>query len=703
MDNVGQHKACRLRPLGLIPLIVLGLLSTLATTAGSPDLDFSGPPSLDIPIPPLLLNPMVDAGSDQLVLENSVVTLSGQVINDAEGLTFVLWTQTGGPTVTLATPRARTTTFTAPSVDVRTELTFVFSAGASVLSPQADSDAVIITVDPHPTTRLSELSISAGAFDQIFQPSLNDYTATVRFLIASTSVTATTEDPGSTVTVNGASVASGEASEAVSLAQGINTINVVATAEDGVTTATYTVDVTRQTVEQFAQQAYVKASDTTPGGPLGNCEFFPGPQTQEGAEACAQPVDGFGRAIALDDDSLAVVARGAGRVALDGDALAVGSVRGAPKVYMFTRDFAGVWAQQAILEPIQPPDTTPDEVVYIFSRDEADVWTQTSYVEASNVEADDNFGWSIALEGDTLVVGAFSEDSNATGVNGDQTDNSAPGSGAAYVFMRDAGDVWIQQAYLKASEVDSFSSFGASLALDGDTLAVGAPGSDVGGKAYVFVRDGSGQWGWQADFQGSDGDLHEVSDFGLAVSLDGDTLAVGAPFEFDWGGSVYVFTRDGRGLWTEQAFIRASNPSGGYGICFGEDDYGDAFGTSLVLSRDRLVIGAPGETSGATGINGSQGDDGEFGAGAVYLFIRDGSGLWSQQAYVKASNTDGGPLGEDENYDPCPPGDGFGAPVVLDGTTLVVGASGEDSAAMGIDGDQSDNSTHNAGAVYVFQ
>ena len=85
MDNVTAYRAYRLRPLGLIPLIALGLLSTLATTdPGPPDLDFSGPSSLDIPIPNLR-RPSVDAGPDQLVLENSVVTLSAEVINDGGG------------------------------------------------------------------------------------------------------------------------------------------------------------------------------------------------------------------------------------------------------------------------------------------------------------------------------------------------------------------------------------------------------------------------------------------------------------------------------------------------------------------------------------------------------------------------------------------------------------------------------------------
>ena len=108
--------------------------------------------------------------------------------------------------------------------------------------------------------------------------------------------------------------------------------------------------------------------------------------------------------------------------------------------------------------------------VYVFTRT-AGVWTQQAYLKASN--AGGLFGYGLALAGDTLAVGAPFEASNATGVNGDQTDNSAPNAGAVYVFTRTAG-VWTQQAYLKASNTDAGDRFGEDVVLDGDTLAVGA-------------------------------------------------------------------------------------------------------------------------------------------------------------------------------------------------------------------------------------
>src|SRR5438876_194744 len=100
---------------------------------------------------------------------------------------------------------------------------------------------------------------------------------------------------------------------------------------------------------------------------------------------------------------------------------------------------------------------------------------QQAYIKASNTGADDNFGASVAISGDTMVVGAIAEDSNATGVNGNQNDNSAPYAGAAYVFVRN-GTNWSQQAYLKASNTETYDEFGWSVAVSGDTLVVGVAG-----------------------------------------------------------------------------------------------------------------------------------------------------------------------------------------------------------------------------------
>jgi hypothetical protein len=142
-----------------------------------------------------------------------------------------------------------------------------------------------------------------------------------------------------------------------------------------------------------------------------------------------------------------------------------------------------------------------------------DPLVQQAYLKASNTEAGDQFGLAVAISGDTVVVGAPTEDSNATGVNGNQGDNNAASSGAAYVFVRN-GTTWSQQAYLKASNTGAGDLFGRAVAISGDTIVVGANGEDSdgtgvngnrqgnnssssSGAAYVFVRNGT-TWSQQA-------------------------------------------------------------------------------------------------------------------------------------------------------------------------------------------------------------
>ena len=184
--------------------------------------------------------------------------------------------------------------------------------------------------------------------------------------------------------------------------------------------------------------------------------------------------------------------------------------------------------------------------------------------------------------------------------------------------------------------------------------------------------------------------------YAIALSADGKTLAVSATFEDSAAkgvngvskdhaansGAVYVYTRDNKG-WKQQAYLKASNTA-----------EGAQFGNSLTLSADGnlLAVGSSGEASSATGINGNQSDRSMPGAGAVYVFARAGA-AWSQQAYLKSSNT-GGP---DVGYQ-------FGYAVSLssDGSTLAVSETSDPSNATGINGDQKNTSARESGAVVGF-
>ena len=304
---------------------------------------------------------------------------------------------------------------------------------------------------------------------------------------------------------------------------------------------------------------------------------------------------------------------------------------------------------------------------------------QQAYLKASNTGIDDEFGWATAIWGDTLIVGAPKEDSGATVVDGDQVDDSVPGAGAAYVFVRE-GTSWTQQAYLKAAEA-GFFLFGWSVAISGDTAVVGAP---WGGTASVFVRSGAA-WSLQATLVSS----ARSDAFGYSVAIWGDTILVGAPSDgsaasgvggspgsgLPDSGAAYVFVRVG-GEWEQQAYLKASNPG-----------HSDEFGYSVSLARNVAVVGAPLEDSASTGVNGDQDNDDASSAGAAYVFARSGS-TWSQQAYLKASNADFA--------------DWFGQAVSIDDKTLVVGAHREDSSSTGVNGSQINEGAPDSGAAYVF-
>ncbi len=331
---------------------------------------------------------------------------------------------------------------------------------------------------------------------------------------------------------------------------------------------------------------------------------------------------------------------------------------------------------------------------------------QQAYLKASNTDGGDEFGYSVAVSEDTAVVGAWLEQSNATGVNRDQSDNSANQAGAAYVFVRDDSGVWSQQAYLKASNTEGNDLFGQEVAVSEDTVVVGALWEDSNatgvngdqsnnsaqdsGAAYVFVRDASGVWSQQAYLKASNTGASDR--FGFRVAVSGDTLVVGAIGE-DSGatgvngnqgdnsllssGAAYVFVRDAGGAWSQQAYLKASNT--------GAADY---FGFSVDVQGDTVVVGATQEDSNATGVDGNQFNNSFPSSGAAYVFARDGTN-WAQQAYLKASNTDAG--------------DQFGNSTAVSGNLLVVGAYQEDSHATGVNGNQGNHiDGGQSGAAYVF-
>jgi len=442
----------------------------------------------------------------------------------------------------------------------------------------------------------------------------------------------------------------------------------------------------------------------------------------------------------------------ASAVSGDGDTIAMGAphenggANSAGAVYVFTRR-GGTISQQAYLKASTPGDganfgssvalsrdgntlavaayyeassatgingnqsdrSIPEAgAVYVFTRT-GSTWSQQAYIKASNTGSaavgdgfaeGDQFGYSMALsaDGNTLAVGAIGEDSKTMGVNGDQTDNSANQSGAAYVFTR-SGKTWSQQAYIKSSMTRQNVLFGYSIGVsaNGDTLAVAEYDADRGkGALYVLVRSG-GVWTHQARIQAGNAENGDSLGYSIAISDDGNTMAAGAADEDclipginpagcekdqpldNSSGAAYVFVRSGT-AWAQQVFLKSSNPA-----------RQDWFGVRIAISGDgnTVAVGAPNEDSASKGIDGKQDDNTAPEAGAVYLFTRSGT-TWVQQAYVKSSNTRAG--------------DEFGSSLAVsrDGRTLLVGARGEDGGSKGVNGNQADGSTRDAGAGYLF-
>jgi ketosteroid isomerase-like protein len=371
--------------------------------------------------------------------------------------------------------------------------------------------------------------------------------------------------------------------------------------------------------------------------------------------------------------------------------------------------------------------------VYVFKRDANGDWIQDAYLKASNAQANDRFGWSVAISGSTIVVGANQEDSNQTTITNDDgtasTDNSATEAGAVYVFKRDGNGDWIQDAYLKASNAEANDYFGSSVAISGSTIVVGAIDEDSSqttitntdgqpglpdnnsasgaGAVYVFKRDGNGDWIQDAYLKASNAGV--IDGFGHSVAISGSTIVVGAYLEDSTqttitnndgqpglpdnnsasnSGAVYVFKRDGNGDWIQDAYLKASNA-----------EANDNFGTSVAIFGSTIAVGAYFEDSNQTTITNNDGQPGlpdnnsASNSGAVYVFKRDANGDWIQDAYLKASN-----VGLNDN---------FGYSVAISGSTIVVGAYYEDSNQTTItntDGSaSSNNSAADSGAVYVFK
>ena len=476
-----------------------------------------------------------------------------------------------------------TTTVTATTADTGASLTIngvaamsgvassviPLTAGAvtpiTIVVTAADSSSktysVQITRLPPPNANLSALSLSTGAIAPAFDAASLSYTSTLGFLASRVRVLTTTVDNTASVTVNGQpQTATGYE---VPLVEGaITNIDVTVTVA-GTPPQTYSLAVTRDMLATFqsknALSTYIEASDPGIGKEFGNTVVVRGNTMFVGSRA----------AYALASPGIS-----------DGAVYVFGHVNGS-------------WVQQDILRAsnaqsnayfgqsivfdgttlvvgaFEATDATQNcdkcGAAYVFTQDINGKWMQRDVLYASDRSANQWFGYQLALAGSTLVVGTRQ-------------------GNAAYVFTNTAG-VWSEQQKLAAN-----GAFGGSVAFDGTHIVVGADLADDAanailrcGAAYVFVFDSStGKWIEHSVLRASDAATD--AQFGYSVAVEGDTVVVGSPNTTlaNLLGSVYVYKPSATpGLWTEQKLTSSKKI------------VGDAFGFSVALQGDTLVIGAP--------------------------------------------------------------------------------------------------------------
>ena len=356
-----------------------------------------------------------------------------------------------------------------------------------------------------------------------------------------------------------------------------------------------------------------------------------------------------------------------------------------------------------------PGDTTlgPDAgAAYVFIRKQIG-WTLQAKLIPSDGEPEDLFGFSVAMDGDTVIIG--SHRSNVPGAD----------SGSAYIFVRRGSD-WVQQARLIANDANEFEWLGYAVAVSGDTAIVGAIRSNTTGKdsgaAYIFVRNGE-LWTQQAKLVGDNTEPRD--NFGFSVAVGGDIVVVGSPNNTSTG-SAYIFEREGAEWVQRRNRVRLRmfpyDPRG-KGLI---QSSAAGFGYSVAISGKKIIIGSQSTKIGKAAV------------GTAYIFVPDEGTFWKQSAQIAASNGKrddkfGASVDIGEDYlivgapshsaggsnsgvsyifalhedgwtqrgilvdDDTAIDDRFGGAVSISGNTAIVGAQENDDAGS------------NAGAVYVFE
>jgi hypothetical protein len=317
--------------------------------------------------------------------------------------------------------------------------------------------------------------------------------------------------------------------------------------------------------------------------------------------------------------------------------------------------------------------------VYVFDRDfepeaplapVSDNWGLVTRLEAADADAGDRFGAAVAIDRGRIVAGAPADDDAASCLD------ASCDSGSVYLFERNhdssapsapSPEAWGQRRKLTLSAGVAQDRFGSSVAIDGDTLAVGAPGGSTGvagNAAYVFTRNTGGADAWGEAGRLIADDASTGDAFGVSVGVSRDRVVVGAPRDGNASGSAYLFERNAGGA---DAWGQLAK------LTATDADSGDRFGTAVAIAADTVAIGAWQDYDGGTG---SQ-------SGSAYVFERNTSGAdaWGQLAKLTASD--------------AAMADSFGVALAFSGRTLAIGASVALADEIGVPA--------GPGAAYVFE
>jgi len=595
---------------------------------------------------------------------------------------------------------------------------------------------------------LKGITLSNGTISPKFNQAIRSYTLRVDYLVDSMTVTPsqvlTDNDENIEnikVLVDGQQVLFNDSSEEIALAEGVNEIVV-------------SVDAAVK-----AQELAEGCVSDTEGVPSAEAELMftlmvnrdrrsdVGLQVLSPSVAAIGSGDGFGRAVAID-----------------GDTIVVG-------VSMEDSSAKGVYRADTLLSENEDDSAENSGAVYVYEKDSNGRWDFAYYIKASNAEAGDLFGASVSMSGEFLVVSAPGEDSLSNGFDGRQDSNQAPDSGAVYLFKRGVNQ-WEQLHYIKPQRnipgADGYNdAFGQQVLIQNNTLLISAPKDDFqaddfgaviradSGAVLVYRYDLEDQaWRYQSTLNA---DVVRAGDgFGLSIAMDNNTIAVGAPgddngeltgvttevmIDQDVGsgsprldvskvdsGAVYLFERSGggAGIWAQKAYIKASN-----------SDEGDLFGSAVALSDEYLVIGAKEEDSNGFGFDRNLSDNSLENSGAAYFYEPQNS-TWVETIYIKSdrvqansefgsaiafvnndlfigapshANVDQNSLGRVHEYSLADSilklngvrtsalgqtSEYFGNKLAVSGSTVVVGADGHDHQETGV-------TYENSGVIYVYR